>query len=74
MLKWLTRGLLEKFEKDEKCSELMKSYVKSQVYNCKEITKRSLNVNSDLCSHLGKMNDADMISIVILEMGTCLRN
>ena len=37
----------------------MKSYVKSQVYNCKEVTKRSLNVNSDLCSHLSKMNDAD---------------
>ena len=37
--------LLEKFEKDGKCSDLTKSYVKSQVYNCKEVTKRSLNIN-----------------------------
>ena len=46
-------------EKDGKCSELMKSYVKSQVYNCKEVIKRSLNINRDLCCHLSKMNEAD---------------
>ena len=52
------KRLLAKFEKDGKCSELTKSYVKSQVYNCKEVIKRSLNINRDLCCHLSKMNEA----------------
>ena len=33
--------------------------IQSQVYRCKEVTKRSLNVNRDLCCHLSKMNEAD---------------
>ena len=53
--------LLQKFEKDGKCSELTRSYVKSQIYNCKEVMKRYLNLNRDLCCHLSKMNDTEDI-------------
>ena len=59
--------LLDRFQRDNKCSELTRSYVKLQIYNCKECIKQSLNVNRDLCQHLSKMNGTEDVYI---DLGT----